>query len=38
MTASLGDVLLRDIDGQPVRLATAWADGPAVLVFLRHFG
>ena len=38
MTTSLGDVAMRDTDGQPVLLRQAWADGPAVLVFLRHFG
>ncbi len=38
MTASLGDVALRDTEGHPVRLGTAWAEGPALLVFLRHFG
>lgn len=38
MTASLGDVALRDTEGRLVRLGTAWAEGPALLVFLRHFG
>jgi hypothetical protein len=29
-----------DVQGSegPVSLATAWADGPVVLTFLRHFG
>jgi AhpC/TSA antioxidant enzyme len=27
-----------DEDGRTVQLGALWADGPAVLVFLRHFG
>ncbi len=27
-----------DLDGNPVRLGMLWESGPAVLVFLRHFG
>jgi hypothetical protein len=27
-----------DTDGKPVRLADAWKDRPAVIVWLRHFG
>lgn len=26
------------VDGTPTRLDSFWAQGPAVLVFLRHFG
>jgi hypothetical protein len=29
---------VKDVDGQPVRLGTLWADRPAVLVWVRHFG
>jgi hypothetical protein len=36
--AKLGAISVRDLDGTPVRVQTAWAGGPAVLVFLRHFG
>jgi hypothetical protein len=25
-------------NGQPVRLSALWANGPLLLVFLRHFG
>jgi len=32
------DLHLRTLADQPVALASAWADSPAVLVFLRHFG
>lgn len=37
-TAGLGALTLRTDDAQPVAVASAWTDGPAVLVFLRHFG
>lgn len=32
------DVLVRDCQGQEVRLSTLWKDQPAVLFFLRHLG
>jgi len=32
------DLELEGIDGQPVQLSSLWQSGPAVLVFLRHFG
>lgn len=32
------DIELRTLSGEPVALATAWAESPVVLVFLRHFG
>lgn len=35
---SLGDLDVIDEDGRTIRLSSLWADGPAVLVFLRHFG
>lgn len=35
-TAPSGTVY--DEDGRPVELAASWADGPTMLVFLRHFG
>ncbi|HKN94056.1 MAG TPA: peroxiredoxin-like family protein [Thermoleophilaceae bacterium] len=34
----LEDVVLNDPDGNAVRLGDLWAERPAVLVFLRHFG
>jgi hypothetical protein len=34
----LADVVLQDSSGDEVRLGSLWADGPAVLVFLRHYG
>lgn len=35
---SLNDVTVLDLSGQPVSLPSLWADRPAVLVFLRHYG
>lgn len=37
-TAALGALEIRDADGAPVRVGAAWETGPAILVFLRHFG
>ena len=34
----LSTIVLRDLDGREVRLGETWADQPAVLVFLRHYG
>jgi hypothetical protein len=34
----LDQISVQDVDGQPVRLGELWKNGPAVLVFLRHFG
>ncbi len=34
----LGEQSLLSLDGEAVKLASFWADGPAVLVFLRHYG
>jgi hypothetical protein len=31
-------VEVEDLDGVRVRLDALWKEGPAVLVFLRHFG
>jgi hypothetical protein len=31
-------IMLQDPDGQPVRLGDAWQEGPALIVFIRHFG
>ena len=32
------NVVLHDLSGNEVQLSDSWRDGPAVLVFLRHFG
>jgi hypothetical protein len=38
LAARLAPIVLPDADGPSVRLGTLWADAPAVLVFLRHYG
>lgn len=38
MRAISGDVVVRDEDGRSLRLADLWAERPAALVFLRHYG
>ena len=35
---SLAQLELVDSDGAPRRLGSLWAERPAALVFLRHFG
>lgn len=37
-TQALGELDVQDVTGVAVRVGSAWARGPAVLVFLRHFG
>jgi hypothetical protein len=34
----LADMVLQDHAGREVRLGELWADRPAVLAFLRHYG
>jgi len=34
----LADFVLQDHRGEDVRLGELWSDGPAVLVWLRHYG
>jgi hypothetical protein len=34
----LGDLVLLDHDGSPVRLADLWRDGAVALVWIRHYG
>ena len=34
----LADFVLQDQHGEDVRLGDTWAEGPAVLVWLRHYG
>ena len=36
--SGLADIELKDLDGGDVRLGSLWEDGPAVVVFLRHYG
>ncbi len=38
LAARLAPIVLPDADGRPVRLGSLWADAPAALVFLRHYG
>lgn len=35
---ALEDLMVRDWRGSDVRLGDLWADSPALLVFLRHYG
>lgn len=34
----LAEIVLPDQDGHDVRLGDLWEDGPAALVWLRHYG
>jgi hypothetical protein len=34
----LADFVLQDQRGEEVRLGDLWSEGPAVLVWLRHYG
>jgi hypothetical protein len=36
--SAVADIELLDVQGEPVRLGSLWEDGPAVLVWLRHYG
>jgi hypothetical protein len=38
LAARLAPIVLPDPDGRQVRLGALWADAPAVVVFLRHYG
>jgi hypothetical protein len=35
---ALKDIVLLDHDGNEVRLGSLWSEGPAALVWLRHYG
>lgn len=35
---AIADVVLEDADGREVVLGELWAERPAVVVFLRHYG
>jgi len=36
--SGLADLVVKDLDGNDVRLGSLWEDKPAVLVWLRHYG
>jgi hypothetical protein len=36
--SELGVMELVDDEGRPVTIGSAWADQPALLVFVRHYG
>jgi hypothetical protein len=38
LAARLASIVLPDADSLPVRLGSLWADAPAAVVFLRHYG
>jgi len=38
ISAALSPIVLPDADGREVRLGSLWEKGPAVIVFLRHYG
>jgi hypothetical protein len=38
LSEALADMVLPDADGREIRLGSLWERGPAVLVFLRHYG
>ncbi len=38
LSARLAPIVLPGTESEAVRLGSLWADGPAVLVFLRHYG
>jgi len=37
-SSKLAGITLPDVDGRPTRLGSLWAQTPAVVVFLRHYG
>ena len=37
-TDQLGEMVLENHAGESRRIGDYWRDGPAVLVFLRHYG
>jgi len=37
-SGGLAGLVVKDPDGNDVRVASFWEDGPAVLVWLRHYG
>lgn len=37
-SSKLAGISLPDVEGKNVRLGSLWAEHPAVVVFLRHYG
>ena len=37
-SSKLAGLTLPDADNKPVKLGSLWANAPAVVVFLRHYG
>ena len=37
-TKAIENMRLLDVDGESVKLDSLWKDGPAVLIWLRHYG
>jgi hypothetical protein len=38
VSESLGETKVFTVQNQPVHMKELWADGPALITFLRHFG
>ena len=38
VSAAIEDYEVLDVNGEPVRLGSLWEEGPAVIVWLRHYG
>ena len=38
LAAALAPITLPDVDGKLFQLGALWAESPAVIVFLRHWG
>jgi hypothetical protein len=38
LSAALAGITLPDTEGNPVLLGSLWAERPAAVVFLRHYG
>ncbi len=38
LSAALAGISLPDTEGHDVKLGSLWQEGPAALVFLRHYG
>ncbi len=38
LSAALSGISLPDTEGREIKLGSLWQEGPAALVFLRHYG
>jgi len=38
LSERLAEIVLPDWEGQQVRLGSLWAESPAIIAFLRHYG